>query len=41
MATMLICMGQPEITEHCPSLEELLNRLDDIRTQKLLGALVA
>ncbi len=28
VATMLVCVRQPEIIEHRPSLEELLNRLD-------------
>jgi uncharacterized Zn finger protein len=38
---MLVCVRQPEIIEHRPSLEELLNCLDYIQTQKLLGELVA
>ncbi|WP_413171338.1 SWIM zinc finger family protein [Anabaena azotica] len=41
VATMLVCVRQPEIIEHRPSLEELLNRLDHIQTQKLLRELVA
>ncbi|MBK1990669.1 SWIM zinc finger domain-containing protein [Sphaerospermopsis aphanizomenoides BCCUSP55] len=41
VATMLVCVRHPEIIEQRPSLEELINRLDYIQTQKLLRELVA
>jgi uncharacterized Zn finger protein len=40
VATMLVCMRQPESIEERPTLEQLLNRLDDRQTQKLLQQLV-
>jgi uncharacterized Zn finger protein len=41
VATMLVCMRQPQRIEERPTLEELLNYLDDRQTQKLLQQLVA
>ncbi|WP_179198008.1 SWIM zinc finger domain-containing protein [Nostoc sp. T09] len=41
VATMLVCMRQPESIEERPTLEQLLNRLDERQTKKLLLQLVA
>ncbi|MEH1948796.1 MAG: SWIM zinc finger family protein [Nostoc sp.] len=41
VATMLVCARNPENIEQRPTLEELLNRLDRIETQRLLQELVA
>ncbi len=41
VATMLVCLRQPETIEERPTLERLLDRLDYIQTQKLLQDLVA
>ncbi|MBE9006275.1 SWIM zinc finger domain-containing protein [Fortiea sp. LEGE XX443] len=41
VATMLVCVRQPEIIEHRPTLEQLLNRLDHVQTQRLVQELVA
>ncbi|MBW4563818.1 MAG: SWIM zinc finger domain-containing protein [Mojavia pulchra JT2-VF2] len=41
VATMLVCMRRPEIVEERPTLEQLLNRLDHLQTQRLLQELVA
>ncbi|MEH1873035.1 SWIM zinc finger family protein [Nostoc sp.] len=40
VATMLVCARNPENIEQRPTLEELLNRLDYIETQRLLQELV-
>ncbi|MEH2327280.1 MAG: SWIM zinc finger family protein [Nostoc sp.] len=40
VATMLVCARHPENIEQRPTLEELLNRLDYIETQRLLQELV-
>ncbi|MDZ8054006.1 MAG: SWIM zinc finger family protein [Aulosira sp. ZfuVER01] len=41
VATMLVCMRQPENIEERPTLEQHLNRLDERQTKKLLLQLVA
>ncbi|MFN6483390.1 MULTISPECIES: SWIM zinc finger domain-containing protein [unclassified Nostoc] len=41
VATMLVCARNSENIEQRPTLEELLNRLDHIQTQRLLQGLVA
>lgn len=41
VATMLVCMRQPEKIEERPTLEQLLTYLDDRQTEKLLQQLVA
>ncbi|MEH2367704.1 SWIM zinc finger family protein [Nostoc sp.] len=41
VATMLVCARNPENIEQRPTLEELLNRLNYIETQRLLQELVA
>jgi len=41
VATMLVCVRQPEIIEHRPTLEQLLDRLDHLQTQRLVQELVA
>ncbi|MBD2608618.1 SWIM zinc finger domain-containing protein [Scytonema hofmannii FACHB-248] len=41
VATMLVCLHQSEIIEKRPTLEQLLDRLDHIQTQRLLQELVA
>ncbi|AFZ24192.1 hypothetical protein Cylst_1944 [Cylindrospermum stagnale PCC 7417] len=41
VATMLVCVRQPELIEQRPSLEQLLDCLDHIQTQRLLQELVA
>ncbi|WP_375472671.1 SWIM zinc finger domain-containing protein [uncultured Nostoc sp.] len=41
VATMLVCARNSEKIEQRPTLEELLNRLDHIETQRLLQELVA
>ncbi|AVH72478.1 SWIM zinc finger family protein [Nostoc sp. 'Lobaria pulmonaria (5183) cyanobiont'] len=41
VATMLVCARNSEKIEQRPTLEELLNRLDRIETQRLLQELVA
>ncbi|MBD2440810.1 SWIM zinc finger domain-containing protein [Nostoc sp. FACHB-110] len=41
VATMLVCVRQPEIIEHRPTLEQLLDRLDHVQTQRLVQELVA
>ncbi|MEH1987298.1 SWIM zinc finger family protein [Nostoc sp.] len=41
VATMLVCVRNSENIEQRPTLEELLNRLDHIETQRLLQELVA
>jgi uncharacterized Zn finger protein len=41
VATMLVCARQPETIEQRPTLEQLLNRLDHVQTQRLLQELVA
>ncbi|MEH2255394.1 SWIM zinc finger family protein [Nostoc sp.] len=41
VATMLVCARNSENIEQRPTLEELLNRLDHIQTQRLLQELVA
>ncbi|MBD2561848.1 MULTISPECIES: SWIM zinc finger family protein [Nostoc] len=40
VATMLVCARNPENIEQRPTLEQLLNRLDYIQTQRLLQELV-
>ncbi|ALF55374.1 zinc finger SWIM domain-containing protein [Nostoc piscinale CENA21] len=41
VATLLVCVRQPEIIEHRPTLEQLLDRLDHVQTQRLVQELVA
>ncbi len=41
VATMLLCLRQPESIEERPTLEQLLNRLDHKQTQRLVQGLVA
>ncbi|MEH2109780.1 SWIM zinc finger family protein [Nostoc sp.] len=41
VATMLVCARNPENIEQRPTLEQLLNQLDHIQTQRLLQELVA
>ncbi|MBE9207875.1 SWIM zinc finger domain-containing protein [Nostoc sp. LEGE 06077] len=41
VATMLVFVRQPEIIEHRPTLEQLLDRLDHVQTQRLVQELVA
>ncbi|MBD2449191.1 SWIM zinc finger domain-containing protein [Nostoc sp. FACHB-152] len=41
VATMLVCVRQPEIIEHRPTLAQLLDRLDHVQTQRLVQELVA
>jgi uncharacterized Zn finger protein len=41
VATMLVCVRQPEIIEHRPTLGQLLDRLDHVQTQRLVQELVA
>ncbi|BAY08090.1 SWIM zinc finger family protein [Calothrix sp. NIES-2098] len=41
VATMLVCMRQPESIQERPTLEQLLNRLNEQQTHKLLQQLVA
>jgi uncharacterized Zn finger protein len=41
VATMLVCARNSENIEQRPTLEQLLNRLDHIKTQRLLQELVA
>ncbi|WP_096598021.1 SWIM zinc finger family protein [Calothrix sp. NIES-2100] len=41
VATMLVCMRQPETIDKRLTLEQLLNRLDHSQTQKLVQQLVA
>ena len=40
IATLLVCLYQPRI-EHHPSLEQILDRLDEVQTQALIRDLVA
>ncbi|WP_392479924.1 SWIM zinc finger family protein [Nostoc sp. C110] len=40
IATMLVCVRDSESIEQRPTLEQLLNRLDNIQTQRLLKELV-
>ncbi|MEA5507080.1 SWIM zinc finger domain-containing protein [Halotia wernerae UHCC 0503] len=40
VATMLVCVRQPEIVEQRPTLEQLLDRLDHLQTQRLVQELV-
>ncbi|MBD2522659.1 SWIM zinc finger family protein [Nostoc sp. FACHB-133] len=40
IATMLVCVRDSESIEQRPTLEQLLNRLDNIQTQRLLQELV-
>ncbi len=40
VATLLLCMRQPEIIEQGPTLEQLLDRLNDVQTQQLIQHLV-
>ncbi|MEG4912658.1 SWIM zinc finger family protein [Microcoleus sp. B7-D4] len=40
VATMLLCLRQPQIIEQRPTLEQLLDRLNDIQTQQLIQHLV-
>lgn len=41
VATMLVCARQAETIEQRPTLEQLLDRLDHVQTQRLLQELVA
>ncbi|OUL27077.1 hypothetical protein BV378_10355 [Nostoc sp. RF31YmG] len=41
VATMLVCMRQPESIEERPTLQQLLDYLDERQTQKLIQQLVA
>jgi uncharacterized Zn finger protein len=41
VAAMLVCMRQPDRIEERPTLEQLLDRLNDIQTQQLIQELVA
>ncbi|AFY35799.1 SWIM zinc finger domain-containing protein [Calothrix sp. PCC 7507] len=41
VATMLVCLRQPETIQERPTLERLLDRLDHTQTQRLLQDLVA
>jgi uncharacterized Zn finger protein len=41
VATMLVCSRQPEKIEERPTLEQLLDRLNHVQTQRLLQNLVA
>lgn len=41
VATMLVCVRQPEIIQQRPGLEQLLDCLDHIQTQRLVQELVA
>jgi uncharacterized Zn finger protein len=41
VATMLVCLRQPETIEERPTLEQLLDRLDHEQTQRLVQDLVA
>ncbi|BAB76443.1 SWIM zinc finger family protein [Anabaena sp. FACHB-709] len=41
VATMLVSTRQPEIIEQRPTLEQLLDRLDHVQTQRLVQELVA
>lgn len=41
VATILVSIRQPEIIEQRPTLEQLLDRLDHVQTQRLLQELVA
>ncbi|EGK88847.1 SWIM zinc finger domain-containing protein [Microcoleus vaginatus PCC 9802] len=40
VATLLLCLRQPEIIEQGPTLEQLLDRLNDVQTQQLIQHLV-
>ncbi|MBD2199322.1 MULTISPECIES: SWIM zinc finger family protein [Calothrix] len=40
VATMLVCMRQPQMIEERPTLEQLLNRLDHQQTQRLIQQLI-
>ncbi|NEO60215.1 MAG: hypothetical protein F6J98_07155 [Moorea sp. SIO4G2] len=41
VATLLVCLYQPELIEQRPSLEEILDRLNEVQTQTLIQDLVA
>jgi uncharacterized Zn finger protein len=41
VATVLVCLHQPERIEQRPTLEHLLDRLDHLQTRRLVQALVA
>ena len=41
VATLLVCLRQPEAIEISPSLEEILDRLNEVQTQALIQQLVA
>lgn len=41
VATMLVCLRQPETIEERPTLEQLLDLLDHVQTQRLVQDLVA
>ncbi|MFN6571056.1 SWIM zinc finger domain-containing protein [Dendronalium sp. ChiSLP03b] len=41
VATILVCVRQPEIIEQRPTLEQLLDSLDHLQTQRLVQELVA
>ncbi|MBH8571684.1 SWIM zinc finger domain-containing protein [Nostocaceae cyanobacterium CENA369] len=41
VATILVCVRQPEIIEQRPTLEQLLDSLDRLQTQRLVQELVA
>ena len=41
VATLLVCLHEPEKIEQCPSLEEILDRLNEVQTQNLIQELVA
>ncbi|MEG4989525.1 SWIM zinc finger domain-containing protein [Microcoleus sp. BR0-C5] len=40
VATLLLCLRQPQIIEQRPTLEQLLDRLNDVQTQQLIQDLV-
>ena len=41
VATLLVCLHEPELIEQRPSLEEILDRLNEVQTQTLIQDLVA
>ena len=41
VATLLICLHEPHKVQLCPSLEQILDRLNEIQTQNLIQQLVA
>lgn len=41
MATLLVCLREPERIELRPSLKQILDRLNEVQTQALIQELVA